>query len=176
MKDTIGILLMNWRISAVFPFVKGRLLDIGCGTNQLVKQYGNGVGVDVYPWENIDLLVDDTSKLPFKGDTFDTITIIAALNHIPNRDYVLSEAYRLLKNDGLLIITMIDPRISKIWHFLRSPWDADQNERGMKEGEVYGFTQHDLKALIELANFKVISEKPFMLHINNMIIAKKRLG
>lgn len=173
MKDPLGIFLMNWRISAVLPFIKGKLLDIGCGTNQLVRRYGNGTGVDVYPWENIDLLVEDTSKLPFKAETFDTITIIAALNHIPNRQDVLREVFRLLKNDGILIITMINPRISKIWHFLRSPWDADQNERGMKEGEVYGFTRQELNTLLNSSNFQIIFEKPFMLHLNLVTCVKK---
>jgi SAM-dependent methyltransferase len=173
MKDAIGIFLMNWRISAVFPLINGYLLDVGCGTNQLVKRYGNGVGVDVYPWENVDLLVDDTSKLPVEDETFDTITVIAALNHIPNRREVLYEINRVMKKDGLLIITMINPIISRIWHFLRRPWDADQNERGIKDGEVYGFTRQDLKILLKSANFEIIAEKPFMLYLNRVICAKK---
>ena len=37
---------LNARIRAVLPRVRGRLLDIGCGTNELVRRYGNGVGVD----------------------------------------------------------------------------------------------------------------------------------
>ena len=164
---------MNWRISAVFPLIRGYLLDVGCGTNQLVKRYGNGLGVDVYPWENVDVLVEDTSRLPIEDETFDTITIIAALNHIPNRKQVLNEINRVLKKDGLLIITMINPSISRIWHFLRRSRDADQNERGMMEGEVYGFTRRDLKKLLKSSNFEVITEKPFMLYLNRVICAKK---
>jgi len=35
----------------MLPHIRGRLLDIGCGTNKLVKSYmGEGIGVDVYQW------------------------------------------------------------------------------------------------------------------------------
>ena len=40
------------RIRVVSGQLKGRLLDIGCGTNRLVQMYrdkgGDGVGVDIY--------------------------------------------------------------------------------------------------------------------------------
>lgn len=59
MKDKLGKFLMEWRIRTVIPHIKGRLLDIGCGTNQLVKTYkGEGVGVDVYQWGYVDLIVE----------------------------------------------------------------------------------------------------------------------
>ena len=50
--------------------------------------YGKGIGVDVYEWGNVDLVVNDTSKIPLEEKSVDTITIIAALNHIPNRGKV----------------------------------------------------------------------------------------
>ncbi len=31
-------------------YANGKVLDIGCGANNFVRSYGNGVGVDVYPW------------------------------------------------------------------------------------------------------------------------------
>ena len=174
MKDLLGKFLVKWRIEAVLPHLKEHLLDIGCGTNELVKKHGDGIGVDVYQWENVDLVVNDTAKLPYKNESFDTVTIIAALNHIPNREEVLKEANRLLKRDGRIVITMIPPTISRIWHFLRKPWDADQKERGMGPGEVFGFRQQELRELLKKAGFEVVLEEPFMLHINKITVAKKR--
>ena len=52
--------IVDERHNFVLEHVKGKILDIGCGENLLVKQYGNGVGVDVYPWGGIDALVDTT--------------------------------------------------------------------------------------------------------------------
>ena len=174
MKDSVGKVLLDKRIRTVLPHISGNLLDIGCGTNELVKNYtGEGVGVDVYQWGNVDIVVKDTSKLPFDKQTFDSITIIAALNHIPNRKEVLIEAKRVLKEDGNLIITMIPPKISRIWHGIRKPWDADQSERGMKEGEVYGMSENDLENLLSDTGFEVKIKKKFMLGINNLTIATK---
>jgi hypothetical protein len=73
------------RLDAVLPHVHGRLLDIGAGPNTLVRRYGNGVGVDVHDWGGGVMVVENTARLPFSDQTFDTITFVACLNHIPNR-------------------------------------------------------------------------------------------
>ena len=175
MKDSVGRILLDKRIKIILPHICGNLLDIGCGTNELVKNYtGEGIGVDVYQWGDVDVVVEDTAKLSFEKETFDTITIIAALNHIPNREQVLVEAKRLLKNDGKLIVTMIPPKISRVWHRIRKPWDVDQSERGMKEGEVYGITYDDLRKLLSKSGFEIELHEKFMLGINNLVIAKKK--
>src|ERR1700690_2694335 len=98
--DSLGEVLYNWRIRTVFPYIKGYLLDLGCGTNELVRKYGNGTGIDVFQFGGADLIVPDTSKTPFADKTFDTVTVLAALNHIPNRDQVLVEMKRILRDDG----------------------------------------------------------------------------
>lgn len=176
MKDKLGKFLMRWRTRVVLPHVRGWLLDIGCGTNHLVRSYNDeGIGVDVYQWGDVDLVVSDSAALPFQDQEFDTVAIVASLNHIPNRQDVLKEAHRLLRDDGVIIITMIPPRISRIWHLLREPWDADQRERGMKEGEVFGLTKSDLEFLLEGAAFRIHYETRFMLCINRLTIAHKAL-
>ena len=48
--------------------------------------------MDVYPWPGADVIVPDTAALQWESGSFDTITIIAALNHIPNRAAVLNSA------------------------------------------------------------------------------------
>jgi ubiquinone/menaquinone biosynthesis C-methylase UbiE len=170
MDDLLGRKLEGWRIKKVLPHIKGNLLDLGCGMNNLKSHYGSGIGVDIYDWGKVDVIVDDTSKLPFSNEKFDTITLLAALNHIPNREEVLKECHRILKSEGQIIITMIPPFISKIWHFIRQPWDKDQNERGMKEGEVYGFTKKEIFNLFTKAGFIPIKDFLFMLNINRVYI------
>ena len=90
MKDNVGDFLLDKRINAVIPHVKGKLLDMCCGSNQLVKKYpGEGLGIDIQQWGNVDVIFEDASKLPFNDKTFDTITILASLNYIPNKLEVL---------------------------------------------------------------------------------------
>ena len=45
--------IVDERHKIVLSHVNGKLLDIGCGENLLVKQYGDGIGVDVFPWEEL---------------------------------------------------------------------------------------------------------------------------
>jgi SAM-dependent methyltransferase len=170
MHDALGEALAKRRVKAVLPHVSGRLLDVGCGCNQLVQQYANGVGVDVHPWAGADLVVSDTASLEWESGSFDTITIVAALNHIPNRAAVLSECRRVLRPGGRVVITMLTPRTSRIWHWLRAPWDADQRDRGMKPGEVYGFTAAEVLDLFRRAGFTLLSQERFMLGLNRVYV------
>ena len=166
MHDAFGEALAKRRVAAVLPHVNGRLLDIGCGSNGLVRRYANGVGIDVYPWPGADVIVRDTAALEWAPESFDTVTIIAALNHIPNRAAVLDECRRILRPGGRVVITMLTPRTSRIWHWLRAPWDADQRDRGMQPGEVYGFTSTQLRDIFERAGFKLLERHRFMLGLN----------
>jgi SAM-dependent methyltransferase len=170
MHDSLGEALAKRRVRAVLPHVSGRLLDIGCGSNRLVRHYANGIGVDVHPWPGADVVVADTATLQWEPASFDTITIIAALNHIPNRAAVLNECRRVLRPGGRVVITMLTPRTSRIWHWLRAPWDADQRERGMQPGEVYGFTSAQLLDLFARAGFTLLSQRRFMLGLNRLYV------
>lgn len=157
------------RIQKVLPLVSGRLLDIGAGLNTLVKYYGNGVGVDVFEWGGGALVVKDTSHLPFEDSSFDTITFIACLNHIPNRLEVLREARRLLKPDGKLIITMIDPILGNIGHAIW--WYSEDKQRGgMMAGEVGGMWMKDIVVLLREAKFQLTGHRRFQFGFNHIYI------
>lgn len=182
MNDALGRYLAQVRVQRVLPHVRGRLLDVGCGANQLVAAYrriaepdaaSGSLGVDVHPWPGVDRVVEDTRALPFAGGSFETVAIIAALNHIPYREEALAEARRVLVPGGRLFLTMIPPRISRIWHLLRRPWDDDQSQRGMAAGEVFGLTRARVRELLVGAGLEVTHEESFMAGINRLTIAKR---
>jgi ubiquinone/menaquinone biosynthesis C-methylase UbiE len=177
MRDRLGRFVIAWRTRVVVPHIRGRLLDIGCGLNELVRAYtGDGTGVDVFQWGDVDLVVDDTSHLPFGAAEFDTVAIVAALNHIPNREEALAEAYRVLKPGGRIIVTMISAPVGRVWHFARKPWDADQTERGMRPGELPGLSRGEVHRLLTRAGFRISTERRFMLGLNLLTIAAKPSG
>ena len=93
---------------------------------------------DVYPWKGIDLLVDRSDQLPFDDNIFDSVTIVGCLNHIPYQVDTLKEINRVIKPDGVLLITAPPPFLSKVWHKI-AYWAKDTHERGMKEREVLVF-------------------------------------
>jgi SAM-dependent methyltransferase len=162
------------RLEIVLKHTNGKLLDIGCGENRLVQAYGQGIGVDVYPWSGIDGLIDSI-RLPFKDNSFNTITFMACLNHIPERQKVLLEARRVLTDDGQILITMIDPVISYIGHKYLFGWrDPDIQERGMKPGEVWGFWPDEIRLLLEQAGLELVERASFVYGLNNLYIAHKK--
>ena len=179
MQDRIGIILQGMRNKAVLPFINGDLLDVACGTNTLCQQYKKkhpdrtATGADVYPWDGVDVIIENSGNLPFDDASFDTVTCVAAINHIPERNEFLREAIRVLRPNGKFIATMIPPKTSRVWHFLRSPWDVDQHERGMDDGEVFGFTRAQMKSMLLEHGFHSITLHPFMLCINTVYVAAR---
>lgn len=159
------------RIGMTLDTVRGKLLDIGCGPNRLVREYrakgGEGIGVDVYPWPGVGLLVKDTADLPFDDNSFDTVTFVGCINHIPNRDLVLKEVARVVRPDGQLLVTFMLPVVSWIWH-IWAFWDKDTHERGIGEGEVWGFFPHEMTTLLEGAGWRVIERGSMSWGLNNI--------
>jgi ubiquinone/menaquinone biosynthesis C-methylase UbiE len=59
----------------------------------------------------ISLQYADITKLPFPDKMFNTVFCISVLEHLPdsNKAKALSEFYRMLKDDGILILTLDYP-------------------------------------------------------------------
>ncbi|MBP1926126.1 ubiquinone/menaquinone biosynthesis C-methylase UbiE [Sedimentibacter acidaminivorans] len=100
------------------------VLDIGCGAGGKTIFYAsqgvkNITGVEIlekYKDEAVQLakkynMLDkfsfvcaDASKTPFDDETFDTIIMNDAMEHVDEPEKVLDECYRILKNDGKLYL------------------------------------------------------------------------
>lgn len=171
-------LLEKWRISAVLPLCRGKLLDIGCGGNNLVRNYsGEGIGVDVFDWPGVDMVVEDSARLGcFEPKEFDTITYLAVLNHIPYRRQALQEAYRLLKPGGRVIITMLSSRVGKLWHKINARLWGDAKKREIEPGEAGGLDRGEMEKLLAYAGFILTAVRRFELGLNALYVAEKPLS
>ena len=163
------------RVIMALKHTKGRVLDIGCGANNFVRSYGNGVGVDVAAWKGCDVVIDDAAKLPFKKGEFDTVSYLACLNHIPNRDDSVKEAARVLSKDGRIVITMITPLMGKFIHWWRFRNDPDHQERHIDhDHELMGMSPTHIKQILNDAGFTKITRKRFAYGMNNIYIATRK--
>ena len=171
----IGLVpLDDERVIQALAYTQGRALDVGCGANNYIKSYGNGVGIDVYPWEGVDMGVKNATKLPFKNGEFGTVSFLACLNHIPNRADALLEANRVLKKDGILLVTMIPPAWGRFIHWLRFRNDPDHQDRDIDhDHELLGMHTTHVKSLINDAGFNITESKTFVYGINRIYVAKK---
>ncbi len=166
-------LLERWRLRKVLPLVRGRLCDVGCGYNNLVRNYaGPGVGVDVYPWSGCDIVIRDAAELPFPDHSFDTVTALAALNHFCDRPAALREIHRVLRPDGLFIFTMIGPLTGVVAHIV---FRQDEKERGgMDHGEKVVLGRSEIACLLQSAGFVLLRRIPFQFGLNAVYLAGKR--
>jgi SAM-dependent methyltransferase len=161
-QDIIGKWLSHWRYSKVEKEISPPFLDIACGDNFFKKKLKGGFGVDVTNYGNADIIVKDFSCLPLKADTFNSVAIIASLNYFENPSSVLAECVRVLKPDGLLVITMIYPILGKIWHFFRERW------------VVYpGFSYQQIKTHMKGLPLHFQKKSRFMLGMNKLYVFKK---
>jgi SAM-dependent methyltransferase len=167
-------ILEGCRIARVLPLVQGRLLDVGCGFNNLVRAYGSGVGMDVVGWPGVDVIVENPVILPFPSACFDTVTMLATLNHIPDRAQVLAETRRVLCDDGRLVLTMIGPNTGRLAHWL---FRRDEGTRGgMQAGEKRGMRREEVIDLLGQSGFAVLTQVPFQLGLNRVFVAVKSCG
>lgn len=108
---------------------KGRILDIGCGSfpyflinTKFNEKFGTDPSLKLTEVEdnklNLQTLDVVKNNLPFNNNFFDVVTMLAVFEHLDNDKLilVLSEIRRVLKKDGLYIITTPAPWSDKLLH------------------------------------------------------------
>ncbi|MBN9061611.1 MAG: methyltransferase domain-containing protein [Rhizobiales bacterium] len=172
------------RLAVVLPKIEGRLLDVGAGDNMLVSLYrrkaegspaqsaaDDSVGLDVVDWGGGCVIVPDCRNLPFPDQSFDTVSFVACLNHIPERKEALQEALRVLRPGGLLVITMISRLIGDIGHAIW--WYSEDKHRDVADGEVMGMNAGDVANAVKAAGFEKMKRTGFVYNLNNLFAARR---
>ena len=109
----------------------GRILDIGCGsypyfleTTKFKEKYGIDPSINLSLVRGSKIVLKKMklgkTTLSFKNDYFDVVTMLAVFEHIDNDDLqlILKEIYRILKKNGIFIITTPAPWSDKLLHFM----------------------------------------------------------
>lgn len=103
---------------------RNKILDVGCGTGITLKcleRYGLAIGVDLSEEAlkfcrlrgHKKLCLADSKNLPFKINSFDIVNASNLLEHLDDDDIALQEFFRILKPNGILVVTV--PAFEFLW-------------------------------------------------------------
>ena len=126
----------------------GKILDIGCGTKPY-KKYLNGsyIGLDIQNNNNLDnndqeVIFFDGKDFPLEDNSINSILCTQVLEHVKDHNHFFSELRRVLKKDGLILIT-----VPFLWAEHEVPNDFSR------------FTTYGLKKLLTENNFDILETK-----------------
>ena len=173
-------MLRNQRIQAARPFLRGRVLDVGCGNGALAEY--------VTPQAYTGVEVDETSleacarnrpahrfsaTLPSVNEQFDTIVSLAVIEHVSKPlDFMLQLTERLSESSEARIV-LSTPHPAMDWIHTAGAKLGFFSQHASDEHEEL-LDRVALQALGSEANLQLSEYKRFMLGANQLAIYKRK--
>jgi SAM-dependent methyltransferase len=123
-------LLLEASLEESAEYVKGKLLDVGCGNRPYEKTYFGScsqyIGCDYLSDRSKPDVVCSALDLAFPDNEFDTVVSTEVLEHVPDPLRALKEMYRVAKPGAHVIVStpMYWPRHEVPYDFFRYPYDG----------------------------------------------------
>jgi SAM-dependent methyltransferase len=135
-------------IDSCKSYLRGHLLDLGCGNVPYYEWYKNQVDkVTCIDWhgslnatKHIDIFADLNKALPLENESVDCVLSTSVLEHICEPQVLFKEISRILAKDGYLILS-----VPFLYHLHEEPFDY------------YRYTPHGLKHLAKEAGLEIVS-------------------
>lgn len=146
-QDGISVLDVGTADGYMLPILKDALGARICyGIEPSAELMGSGVGS--YP-----LIQAVGEQLPFKNESFDLVTAASVIDHLKEPEVFLSECRRVLKEQGIVIITLVAPFYDKLAVSLKIKDDDHPHH----------FTEKTIASFIKEQGFEVLQSSRFAL-------------
>ncbi len=160
---------------------KEKILDIGCGSypyfllnSNFKERYGIDPSLTTLKIKDIQFAKFDVTKqkLPFKDNFFDAVTMLAVFEHLEFKKipFVLKEIKRVLKNDGILVITTPAPWSDKLLHFMAKVGLISKEE--IHEHK-HHFGRKDIESTLLDSGFEMVKSGYFEGGVNMWFLVEK---
>lgn len=144
--------LLDAELGPQRPGMSRQVLDVGSGAGNMahhLAHYGHVIGLDynarpltVAQRRALDVCQGVGDSLPFADGSFDLVTLLDTIEHIPDEFGVLQECRRVLKPGGKLIITV--PAFMWLWSY-----NDEINEHQRR------YTAPELRQKLEISGLRV---------------------
>ncbi|MHA7131816.1 class I SAM-dependent methyltransferase [Algoriphagus namhaensis] len=173
----------------VLPYLKGDILDIGCGPGrnlELLKErnipFSSYTGIEIdenliqslstqysdSKFYKVDL---DVEKIPVDRK-FDTIVLLAVVEHVFNLKFLFSQLADLLKLDGRIIVTTPTPFGNDIVHRIGTSIGLFDKEGG-QDDHIVIFNKKRLQILGNEVGLEIEEYRIFQLACNQICVFSK---
>tara|TARA_Y100001970_G_C14221497_1_gene852951 strand:- start:1283 stop:1999 length:717 start_codon:yes stop_codon:yes gene_type:complete len=163
-----------------FSFVKNKIskrnfhLDIGCGPGTFLNflKAKKSIGADIskkqidyanklYKKKNLKFIKMKKDKIPFKKNSFDSVSMIELIEHLPKKNILklINEIYLKMKPGGTLYITT--PNYKSIWPLLELIVNH-ASDVSYEDQHITKLDKKKLLDLIDLKKFKVVNISSYM--------------
>lgn len=168
--------LRKQRITAVKPYLTGRVLDVGCGAGVLAEwvdpQDYLGVdidGVSLDKARNANPLHRFSTTLPAAGEKFDTITALAVIEHVKSPVDFLVMLSACLEESPDSKIVCTTPHLLLGWAHTAGAKLGLFSRHANEEHEIL-FDKKKLISVALTAGLKLVLYKRFLLGVNQLAI------
>ncbi len=172
--------LQRWRGRMARPWVRrgAKVLDIGCHRGEFLASLGSHIGPSI----GMDPLAPAASTpryrlrpelftppTPFADGSFDLVVMLATLEHIPDKDALGRECFRVLRPGGRILVTVPSPWVDHILVVLCRLGLTD----GMSLDEHHGFNPLTSPQVFGRHGFQLEHWQPFQLGLNHLFVLRK---
>lgn len=174
--------LQSVRLAKITPHLKGDILDLGCANARVLREYGSQIssycGIERSPrkveqlkkefpgacFQQCDLDVD---RLKLDRQ-YDCILMIALIEHLFNQKHVMTEVKRVLKPEGVVLLTT--PTVFGNDIVLRLGAALGLFARSVVKNHIVIYNRHRFSILANEIGFELRQHQTFQLFCNQLAI------